>query len=211
MPEFILHSFWQSGNSFKAAIMLELCGADWAPQRVAFFSGETRSPGFRETNVMGEAPVLVHHRFGGDFTLSQSGAILHYLAKRFGKFGAASEDEEYEIWRWILFDNHKLTSYSATVRFLRTFQNKPDDDPVVAFFLARTRGALKVLDAHMKGRDWVVGDRPTVADFSLCAYQFWPSQIGYDHDEYPAVKAWLERLAALPGWKRAEDLMPDGM
>lgn len=211
MPEFTLHSFWQSGNSFKAAIMLELCHADWVPQRVAFFSGETRSPEFRETNVMGEAPVLVHHRFGGDFTLSQSGAILHYLARRFGKFGPQSEDEECEIWRWILFDNHKLTANTATARFLRHFRKKPDDDPVVAFILNRGKDALKVLDAHMTGRDWVVGNRPTIADLSLCAYQFWPREIGYDPDDYPAVKAWLERLAALPGWKRAEDIMPDGM
>jgi glutathione S-transferase len=216
MAEFTLHSFWQSGNSFKAAIMLELCGADWQPQRVAFFKGETRSPEYRDVNVMGEAPVLVHHRaLGsngvGDFTLSQSGAILHYLAKRFGQFGPQTEAEEYEILRWILFDNHKLTSYSATTRWMRTFQDKADDDPVVAFFLARTKGALKVLDAHMKGRDWVVADRPTIADLSMCAYQFWPAQIGYDPDEYPAVKAWLARLAALPRWKRAEELMPDGM
>lgn len=211
MAEFTLHSFWQSGNSFKAAIMLQLNGADWQAQRVAFFAGETRTQPFRDTNVMGEAPVLVHHRPEGDFTLSQSGAILHYLAKRFGTYGAVNEQEEYEILRWILFDNHKLTSYSATARFLRTFQKKSDDDPVVAFFLARAKGALKVLDAHMTGRDWVAADRVTIADLSLCAYQFWPGQIGYDPDEYPAVKAWLARLSALPGWKPAEELMPDGM
>ena len=211
MAEFTLHSFWQSGNSFKAAIMLELCGADWEAERVAFFSGETRTPGFRETNVMGEAPVLVHHRPDGDFTLSQSGAILTYLARHFGRFGPENEAEEFEILRWILFDNHKLTSYSATSRFLRHFRGKPDDDPVVAFLLARAKDAVKVLDTHMTGRDWVVADRPTIADFSLCAYQFWPQQIGYDPDEFPAVKAWLARLAALPGWKPAEDLMPDGM
>jgi glutathione S-transferase len=211
MAEFTLHSFWQSGNSFKAAIMLELCGADWEPKRVAFFAGETRTPEYRGVNVMGEAPVMVHHRKDGDFTLSQSGTMLVYLSRLFGKFGHRTEAEEYEILRWILFDNHKLTSYSATVRFMRTFQNKPDDDPVVAFFLARAKGALKVLDTHMKERDWVAADRPTIADFSLCAYQFWPQQIGYDADEFPAVKAWLKRLSALPGWKRAEDIMPDGM
>ena len=211
MAEYTLHSFWQSGNSFKAAIMLELCGADWKAERVAFFSGETRTPGFRETNVMGEAPVLVHHRPDGDFTLSQSGAILTYLARRFGRFGPENEDEELAILRWMLFDNHKLTSYSATSRFLRHFRERPDDDPVVAFMLARARDAVKVLDTHMTGRDWVAADRPTIADFSLCAYQFWPRQIGYDPHDYPAVKAWLARLAALPGWKPAEEIMPDGM
>jgi glutathione S-transferase len=211
VAEFTLHSFWQSGNSFKAAIMLELCGADWEPKGVAFFAGETRGPAFREANVMGEAPVLIHHRAGGDFTLSQSGAILTYLARHFGKFGPSNEAEEYEILRWILFDNHKLSSYSATVRFLRAFRNKPDDDPVVAFLLNRAKDALKVLDTHLAEREWVVADRPTIADLSLCAYQYWPEQIGYEPDQYPAVKAWLARLAALPGWKRAEEIMPDGM
>ncbi len=113
--------------------------------------------------------------------------------------------------RWILFDNHKLTSYSATSRFLRHFREKPDDDPVVAFLLNRVKDAVKILDTHMRDREWVAADRATIADLSLCAYQFWPEQIGYDPDEYPAVKAWLARLKALPGWKRAEDLMPDGM
>ena len=84
MAEFTLHCFSQSGNSYKAAIMLHLCGADWQPRRVAFFAGETRSPGFRDANVMGEAPVLVHHRDGGELTISQSGAILYHLAGRFG-------------------------------------------------------------------------------------------------------------------------------
>jgi alkylation response protein AidB-like acyl-CoA dehydrogenase len=60
VAEFTLHSFWQSGNSFKAAIMLEICGADWEPKGVAFFAGETRGPAFREANVMGEAPVLIY-------------------------------------------------------------------------------------------------------------------------------------------------------
>lgn len=210
MPEFTLHSFWQSGNSYKAAIMLALNDADWAPRRVAFFDGETRAPEYRAANVMGEAPILVHHRPDGDFTLSQSGAILLYLARHFGSYGAAEEAEEYEILRWILFDNHKLTGYSATVRFMRTFRGKPDDDPVVAFLLGRVRDALKVLDTHMKDREWVAAGRPTIADLSLCAYQFWPEEIGYDPDDYPAVKAWLSRLAALPGWRRAEELMPSG-
>ena len=210
MAEFTLHSFWQSGNCFKAAIMLELCKADWEARRIAFFSGESLTPGFREVTVMGEAPVLVHHRPDGDFTLTQSGAILHYLARHLGRYGAGTEAEEYEIQRWILFDNHKLSSYSGTARFMRAFRKKPDTDPVVAFFVARSRDALKVLDAHMRGREWIVADRPTIADLSLCAYQFWPEQVGYDPDEFPAVKAWLARLRALPGWKRSEDLLPDG-
>ena len=210
MAQFTLHGFSESGNCYKVALMLRLCEADWEVRRVAFFGGETRSPEYRAVNVMGEAPVLVHHRSDGDLTLSQSGAILLYLARHFGRFGHQTEAEEYEILRWILFDNHKLTSYTATARFMRHFQKKLDD-PAAEFIHARARGAWKVLDAHLAGREWIAADRPTIADLSICGYLFWPDQISADWSEYPAVLAWLDRVKALPGWAMPEELMPSGM
>ncbi|MFZ1815388.1 MAG: glutathione S-transferase family protein [Rhizobiaceae bacterium] len=209
MAEFELQCFSESGNAYKAALMLELCKADWKPVRVAFFAGETRSPQYRDKNVMGEAPVLVHHRKGGDLTLSQSGVILIHLARHFGQFNARNESEEYEILRWILFDNHKLTSYSATARFMGYFMKKTDD-PATQFLAARAAGAWKVLNTHLEGREWVVGDRATIADLSLCGYLFWPEQIGANWDDYPNIKAWLERIRSLPGFKLPEALMPSG-
>ncbi len=209
MPEFTLYCFAESGNSYKAALMLTLCKADWEPKGVAFFKGETRGPEYRALNVMGEAPVLVHHRAGGDFTLTQSGAILVYLSRRFGRFGHETEAEEYEILRWILFDNHKLTSYTATERFMRHFRGKKGD-PAAEFVYARARDAWKTLDTHLTGRNWVAADRPTIADLSLCGYLFWPGQIDADWAEFPAVAAWLERIRALDGWAMPEALMPSG-
>ncbi len=210
MAEFTLHCFAESGNAYKAALMLELCRADWEPRKVAFFAGETRGEEFRLMNVMGEVPVLVHHRKDGDLTMSQSGVILHYLAKQLGKFGPHTEEEEREILRWILFDNHKLTSYMATARFMYRFQKKTDD-PVTIFFLARAANAWKILDQQLAKRQWVAADRPTIADFSLCGYMFWPDHIGADWSGYPHMTAWLERIRALPGWKMPEELMPSGM
>lgn len=210
MTEFTLHCFSESGNAYKAALMLELCGADWQPQRVAFFIGETRTPEYRDLNVMGEVPVLVHHRPDGERTFSQSGVILNFLARHFGRFGPENEAEEYEILRWILFDNHKLTAYMATGRFMYRFQEKRDD-PVTQFFLARAGNAWKILDQHMAGRDWVAADRPTIADLSLCGYLFWPDHIDADWSGYPNMTAWLERIKALDGWKMPEELMPSGM
>ena len=86
--------------------MLNLCGADWAPRFVDFFKGETRTPQFRAINEMGEVPVLEHR---GE-RISQSGVILDYLAERFSKFGGEDGVQRREILRWLLFDNHKLTS-----------------------------------------------------------------------------------------------------
>jgi glutathione S-transferase len=209
MPEFTLYGFSESGNAYKAALMLELCKADWEVRRVAYFSGETRSPEYRELNVMGEAPVLVHHREEGDITLSQSGVILHHLAKRFRKFNPRTEEEEREAMRWILFDNHKLTSYTATLRYFRYLANQPND-PAIPFLEGRTLGAYKVLDAHLRNHDWVAAERPTIADFSLCGYLFWPDQIGVDWNDYPNIRDWLDRIKLLPGWKMPEALMPSG-
>src|SRR5687768_11811802 len=83
MAEYRLYCFGESGNSYKAALMLELCGLDWEPRKVDYFGGETRTPEYRQTvNAMGEAPVLEH----GDLRLTQSGVILDYLSQRTGRF-----------------------------------------------------------------------------------------------------------------------------
>ncbi|MDP2733280.1 MAG: glutathione S-transferase family protein [Hoeflea sp.] len=210
MTDFTLDCFLESGNAYKAALMLELCGADWAPRRVAFFTGETRSPDFRARNIMGEVPVLTHHKVDGDVVLSQSGTILDYLSREFDRFTPANEEERRQILRWLLWDNHKLTSYTATYRFMSHFQKKTDD-PVTQFFHARAVNAWKVLEAHLGDHDFVASGHPTIADLSLCGYLYWPDQIGMEPADYPNIGAWLDRIAALPGYKRPEDLMPSGM
>ena len=209
MTDFTLDCFMESGNAYKAALMLELSSAGWTPRRVAFFAGQTRSPEYREMNIMGEVPVMTHHKVDGDVVLNQSGAILDYLSRELDRFGPANEDERREILRWLFWDNHKLTSYVATYRFMNLFLKKTDD-PVTQFFHARAEGAFKVLDAHLAGRDFVVSGHPTIADLSLCGYLFWPEQIGLDLETYPNIAAWLDRISALPGYKRPEELMPSG-
>ena len=132
MSDYRLYCFAQSGNSYKPALMLALADADWQPVFVDFFNGETRTPAYRATvNAMGEAPVLEQ----GGFRLSQSGVILDYLAERFRDFGPDSEAERREILRWTLWDNHKLTSYIATLRFLMNFVPAEKRDPAVIAFL----------------------------------------------------------------------------
>ncbi|MHA1525177.1 MAG: glutathione S-transferase, partial [Alphaproteobacteria bacterium] len=140
MASYTLYCFAQSGNTYKAALMLNLCGLDWQPRFVDFFNGETRTPEFRAINEMGEAPVLI----AGNKKFSQSGVILEFLSDRTGLFGSKTDDERYEILRWLLFDNHKLTSYIGTLRFLLKFA-KTGETEVVAFLRGRAQNALKVL------------------------------------------------------------------
>jgi glutathione S-transferase len=200
---FVLHCFAQSGNAYKAALMLELCGADWEPRFVDYFGGETRTPAYRAINVMGEVPVLEHD----GLRLTQSGVILDYLASALGRFGWESDDERRDVLRWLLFDNHKFTSYTATLRFMRTFMTGVDA-AVIAEFRKRAETAWRVLDAHLDGRRYVVADRPTIADLSLCGYVFWPEEIGVDWDHYPHLRDWIARVRDLPGWVHPYALMP---
>lgn len=201
-----LHCFAQSGNSYKVALMLELCGLPWEPVLVEFFKGETRSPAYREgVNLMGEAPVL--ERDGR--RLSQSGAILQRLAKVTGRFAARTEDEEDECWRWILFDNHKLTSYFATHRFLRCFAKDPDGH-VVAWLKGRADAALSIAERRLAASPYLAGDRVTIADLSVAGYLFYPeAETGYDFAaSHPAIEAWRDRIRSLPGWREPYRLMP---
>jgi glutathione S-transferase len=183
--------------------MLNLCGADWAPRFVDFFNGETRTPAFRAINVMGEVPVLEHR----GKRLTQSGVILDYLAEHFSKFGAGDADERREILRWLLFDNHKLTSYTATLRYLMTLA-KTGETPVTEFLRTRMRGAFGVLDQHLAGRTFAVGGRPTIADLSMCGYLYFPDEFGVDWVDFPNIGRWLERIAALTDWGHPYELLP---
>jgi glutathione S-transferase len=206
MTEYRLHCFAQSGNSYKPALMLELAGADWEPMFVDFFNGASRSPEFTALNEMAEAPVLEHD----GLVLSQSGVVLDYLAEKLGRFGPRDDAERREILRWILWDNHKFTSYNATWRFLTNFvPEEKRSDEVIDFLEARARTALGVLEQHLAGRDWIVSDAITIADLSCAGYMFYDDEFPFDWaDEFPAITAWKDRIREMPGWKPPYELMP---
>jgi glutathione S-transferase len=207
MAQYKLHCFCQSGNSYKAALYLNCAGLDWEPVFVDFFNGATRDPQWRQSvNEMGEAPVL--ETMGKK--LAQSGVILTYLAEKTGKFVPANEDAKLEALRWILFDNHKFTSYLATYRFLKAFLPQAPDPNVLAFMKARFDAAAAVVEKHLAGSKFMVGDTPTIADFSVAGYVYYPvEEHGYDWAKsHPNIHAWTERVRALPSWKDPYELMP---
>jgi glutathione S-transferase len=208
MAEYQLYCIAQSGNAYRAALMLNLVGADWEPIWVDFFAGgATRKPDYRDNvNEMGEVPVLVH----GKKKLTQSGVILTYLANHSGKFKPQGEDEELESLRWIIFDNQKVNGFLGPFRFLKNFAPKPGDPAVMAFLKGRVDGALAIVNKRLTGRQFLVSDKPTIADISMTGYLYYPAdEFGFDiAKDHPAIAAWLERMKALPGWKHPYDLMP---
>ncbi len=200
-----LYCMGESGNAYKAALALELSGLDWEPVYVDFFGGETRSDAFREINVMGEVPVLVD----GDTTLTQSGTIQMYISEKSGKFGGATQEETREVMRWMFWDNHKLSSQAGMTRYLMNFlaeDKRPAE--VIQFSQARLQGAYMTLNAHLEGRDWIVGGGITNADISCCGYLFYPESFGFDRAEWPHIDRWLTNIQNTPGWQHPYDLMP---
>jgi glutathione S-transferase len=200
-----LYCFAESGNAYKCALMLTLTGTAWHPVFVDFFKGEARGEAFRAINPMGEVPVLID----GDRTLTQSGLILRHLAKTTGQFGGTTPAEWEECLRWILWDNHRLSTQIGTTRFLMNFLD-PAKRPegVIPFLQGRLKASYRVLNDHLAGRDWMVGGAPSIADFSLCSYLYYPEPYGFDRADWPGIAAWLDRIASLPGWTHPYDLMP---
>lgn len=206
MAEYELYCFGESGNAYKVALLLNLAGLDWDARFVDFFNGETRSEAYRaELNEMGEVPVLVH----GPVKLSQSGVILEYLAQVSGCFAPRGEEEWREILRWILFDNHKFTSYLATLRFLLNFAHSGETE-VTNFLRGRAQASLKIVDAHLSSQHYLVANQPTIADLSLCGYLYYGDELGLSLQPYDNVRAWLDRIQSLDGWQHPYDLMPRG-
>lgn len=201
-----LYCFGESGHSYKVALALQLAGLDWAPVKVDFFGGETRSEDFRrDVNEMGECPVLLD----GDTRLSQSGVIQQYLSDTYGHFGGKHASEKLEVLRWVIWDNQKLSGMAGPCRFLMNFlpeEKRPTE--VIAFMQARLKSTYGILDAHLKGRDWIVGAAPTNADLTCCGYLYYPEPFGFDRKAFPEIDRWLSNIEGLDGWKAPYDLMP---
>lgn len=200
-----LYCFGESGNAYKAALTLTLAGYPWEPVFVDFFNGATRTPEYRKLNVMGEVPMFVE----GEQVLCQSGVIQYEIVNKTGKLGGDNEQDKREIMRWVLWDNHKMSSQCGTARFLMNFipAEKRSAD-VIQYLQGRLQAAFKVLDAHLHGREWIVGKSLSIADTACCGYLYYPEPFGFDRTQWPNISAWLDRISALPGWKHPYDMMP---
>lgn len=208
MAEYQLYCFAQSGNAYRAALMLNLIRADWEPVFVDFFGKAVqRTPEWRaDLNEMGEAPVLVE----GDRKLTQSGVILTYLSEKTGLYHTKTEEDRLEALRWLLFDNQKVNGFLGPYRFLRWILKPPGDPKVLEFLKGRIDNNMGIVEKHLAKMPWLVADYPTIADISMCGYMYYPAEeMGFDIPAtYPNIGKWLDRIKELPGWKHPYDLMP---
>lgn len=199
-----LHCFGESGNAYKAALTMTLAGYPWQPVYVDFFHGGSRTPEFLALNEMGEAPVFIED----GLTLTQSCVIQLHIAEKTGKFLPLPALRA-EMMRWLFWDAQKGTGQQGGLRFMMNFL--PEDKrpaEAIRWLSGRVQAALGTLERHLTGRTWMVGDAPTLADLACCGYLYYPEPFGFSREAFPAIAAWLDRIAALPGWKHPYELMP---
>ncbi|WP_296418740.1 glutathione S-transferase family protein [Pseudooctadecabacter sp.] len=200
-----LHCFGESGNAYKAALTLQLSGAEWEPVFVDFFNGASRSAEFRALNVMGEVPVMED----GDLILTQSGVIQDYVSSKTGKLGGRSAAERRDVLRWMFFDNHKVSGVAGPLRFNTNFlpADKRNAD-VNAFMEMRLMSALKIVETQLAETPFLTGDGLTIADLACCGYLYYPEPYGFNRADFPKIDAWLSRIEDTDGYKAPYDLMP---
>ena len=191
----VLHDFLDSGNGYKIRLLLAQLGLPYRYHDIDIMKGESRTPAFLAKNPNGRIPLL--ELPDGQF-LAESDAILWYLAEG-SSFIPESRLARAQVLQWMFFEQYSHEPYVATARFI--MRHFPADSPRRSELpqrLARGREALSIMDAHLSKRAFFADERYSIADIALYAYTHVAGDGGLDLAPYPAVRAWLARVAAQP-------------
>jgi len=182
-----------SGNCYKVRLLLTQLDAPFQWIETSTLKKETRTPEFLALNPNGKIPLL---RLDDGRTLPESNAILCYLAEG-TVFLPADRWLRAEVLQWLFWEQYSHEPYIATARFIVHFARNPDEPSLPQ---KRERGyqALAVMEQHLATRSFFVCETYTIADVSLYAYTHVAAQGGFDLTRFPAVQAWMQRIAAQP-------------
>lgn len=192
--DYVVYGMAASGNCHKVKLALELLGLPYQWREVDLMKGGTRTPEFLAMNPNGKVPVLA---IDGSTFLPESNAILCYL----GEGTELVPDDRLErarMLQWMFFEQYTHEPSIAVARFIRVFLRK-EDDPRLPDLIKRGNAALGVMEKHLADHDWFAGAALSLADLALFAYTHKAGDGGFDLGPYPAVRAWLARIAATPG------------
>jgi glutathione S-transferase len=183
-----------SGHAHRVRLFLSLIGHDFELIEVDLAKGEHKQPAFLKLNSLGQVPVLVD----GDAVLQDANAILVYLAKKLGKKEWLSEDPlgAARIQRWLSIAAGQVAYGPAAARLVTVFGAKFDTGEVIG----RAYDLLKVVEEELRHRDWLVGERATIADIALYSYIARAPEGNVDLSAYANVGRWLARIEQLAGF-----------
>ena len=186
-----------SGNCYKVQLLLEFLGQeyDWIP--IDILKGETGSPEFLMMSPIGKIPVL--RLENGEF-LAESNAILNYLATG-SDWLPDDRVERARVLQWQFFEQYSHEPYIAVARFIQRYLGLPENRrQEYEQKQAGGHKALTIMEEHLARREFLVGDRPSIADISLYAYTHVADEGGFDLTKYRQIRAWIQRIESLPGY-----------
>lgn len=183
-----------SGHAHRAVLFASLLGLEVELIDVDIPGGANRTPEFLALNPFGQVPVLRD----GETVVADANAILVYLAKKTGRSDWLPEDPAgaAAVQRWLSVAAGELAYGPAAARLITVFGAQLDADEVIA----RAHVLLERLEAHLASRDWLAAAYPTVADIALYSYLAGAPEGNVDLAPYAAVRAFLQRVEALPGF-----------
>lgn len=195
-----LHEYALSGNCYKIRLTAALLGIPLERREYDILKGETRTPEFlREVNGNGRIPVLQI----GDRFLPESNAAIYWLAHGSALIPADRFDHA-DMLRWMNWEQYNHEPNIATMRFFRGFVGMDNlsaaQSASVPMRIENGKAALALMDDHLAGRRWFVGNGPTLADIALYAYTHTAEEGGFVLADYPHVVRWIVAVAALPGY-----------
>jgi len=192
----VLYDYLPSGNGYKCRLVLKALGMPYELKEINIVAGATRTPEYLAINPNGKIPVLM---VPGRGPIAESHAIIAYLAEG----SALIPSDPYEralMWQWMCFEQYQLEPGIGTVRFwLKSLKKSPADfGERYKERFQRGADALAVLERELAGRNWLVGDKVTLADVALFAYTHVADEAGYRLADHPAISAWIAKFKALP-------------
>lgn len=190
----VLHRFALSGHAHRAELFLSLLGLDATLIDVDLRAGAHKQPAFLKLNRFGQVPVLED---GAD-TIADSNAILVYLARKYGGEQWLPSDPLHaaQVQRWLSVAAGPLAAGPARARLITVFGARYD----AAETIANAHALLTVIEAELQDRRWLVGAHATIADIACYTYIAHAPEGNVALDAYPAIRAWLAAIEALPGF-----------
>ncbi len=191
----IIHGDVQSGNCYKVRLLAALLDIEYRWVAVDILSGDTRDPAFRRKNANGKIPLL---ELDDGRCLAESNAILNYLAEGSALL-PSDRFRRARVLQWQFFEQYSHEPYIAVARFIARYLGLPEERRDE--YHAKQRGghrALAVMEEQLQASPFIAGDEYSIADISLYAYTHVADEGGFDLSGYPAITAWLDRVAAHP-------------
>jgi glutathione S-transferase len=190
-----LYGFLRSGNVYKVRLLLAQLGIPHRRIEVSQLTADTARPEFRAINPIGKVPTVV---FDDGRMLSESGAILHYLAAG-SRFWPEDRWQQAQVLRWMFFEQYSHEPAIAVNRFLRVYTGPDDRTAQIDANHRRGMHALAVMDAHLGEHAWFGADTCSIADIALYAYTHVADEAGFDLTLFANVRRWLGDVQSQPG------------